>query len=546
MEISQYFKGIKTWWWLIFLCTTLAAAASYLASVQQPRIYKTTTTLLVGQVTQKTEISGGDFALAEQLAESYAQMTSRQPVLQGTVESLGLELSWQDLKSRVYAYSIPRTQLLAIDVQDISPQRAVAIADKVAYQLILQSPTSPKNQRRQERGEFIRDQLDELERRIQTAQDRITEQKAELETALSARQIANLQAEITSLENSINDWQTNYNDLLSFLDGGDTPNQLTVIEPAQLPTAPISPNISMNVMLAAAVGFSLAVGAALLLEYIDNTVKTADDFGTLSTPLANLGVIRHIEGLDYKDKLVSMQDLFSPVTEAYRQIRTNLQYTAVDQPAKTVMVTSASAGEGKTTTAANLAIVMAQAELKTIIVDADLRKPTLHHIFQISNLTGLTDLLSSNHAEFGDQVKETGIENLRVITSGALPPNPSEILGSQRMMKLLQNLKENADVIILDVPPVLAVTDPIVMSTKVDGVVFITKANRTRRDSINQAKQRLDQVGAKILGAVLNEASGKASHYHQYYSRSQQQQASHLSGAAALRRWWQRLLFVSK
>lgn len=546
MDIGQYFKGTKRWWWLILLSTTLAAVASYLASAQQPRIYKTTTTLLVGQVTQKTEFSGGDFALAEQLAESYAQMTSRQPVLQGTVESLGLDLSWQDLKWRVYAYSIPRTQLLAIDVQDVSPQRAVAIADEVAYQLILQSPASPKNQRRQERGEFVRGQLDDLERRIQTSQARIIELKAELETALSARQIADLQSEITSLENLILDWQANYNDLLSFLDGGDTPNQLAIIEPAQLTTTPISPNVLLNVVLAAAVGFSLAVGAALLLEYIDNTMKTADDFGTLSTPLANLGIIRHIEGSDYKDKLISAQDLFSPVTEAYRQIRTNIQFTAIDQPAKSIMVTSAGAGEGKTTTAANLAIVMAQAELKTIIVDADLRKPALHRIFQVSNLTGLTDLLSSNQAELGAQLKETGFENLQVITSGSLPPNPSEILGSQRMVKLLQQLEEMADVIILDAPPVLAVTDPIVISTRVDGVVLVTKANRTRRDSIYQVIQMLDQVGAKILGGVLNQASSKATYYHQYYSRSEQQQASRSSGVATLRRWWQRLLPVSK
>ena len=357
-----------------------------------------------------------------------------------------------------------------------------------------------------------------------------------------------MQSEISGLENLIADWQVNYRNLLGFLEGGDTPNQLTIIEPAQLPYVPISPDVQTNVVLAAAVGFALAFGAALLLEYLDNTVRTSDDLTVPSIGLTNLGTINNIEGVSLNDKLISSLDMFSPITEAYRQIRTNIQFTAIDRPARSIMITSSNPNEGKTTTSANIGIIMAQADLRTIIVDADLRRPSLHKMFQVPNLSGLTDLLSSNDIDVDKQLKDTGIENLKIITSGPLPPNPSEILGSQRMMQMLQHLERIADVIIFDTPPVLTVTDALVLSKRVDGVIIVAKSKNTRRDTLREALERLNQVGAKLLGGILNGASikDKEKHYNQYYSQSEQSGGSdpdrdHIPSA---RRWWQRVLPV--
>jgi non-specific protein-tyrosine kinase len=543
MDLVQYSKGILRWWWLILLSTGIAAAASYYASLQQPRIYQTATTLIVGQVIQKTDLSGSDFQLSEQLAESYAQIAVRQPVLQATVDSLGLDMGWQRLQRQVYAYPIPRTQLLAITVNDISPERAVAIADEIAYQLILQSPGSPENQPKLERSEFVRSQLDDLELRIQRTQSRIKDVQTELESAFSARQIQDLQTEISNLETLVNTWQANYADLLSFLEGGEGPNRLTVIEPAQLSTSPVSPNVAMNVLLAVAVGFVLAVAAAMLLEYIDDTVKTADDLSrTLN--LIPLGSVSRISGKEYKDKLITMHDLFSPEAEAYRLIRTNLQFRAVDQPPKTLMITSPNSNEGKSTTASNLAAITAQTKLRTILIDADLRRPSLHHIFQIPNSGGLTELLSSPEFEVENQLKKTDIENLQVITSGPLPPNPSELLGSKRMAELLDQLEKIADVIILDSSPVLAVTDATVLSKMTDGVILVTLAKRTRRDAVRQALRRFEQVGANVLGAVVNQVSGSRK-YATSYTHSVQARMGQPKLTTS-RRWWQRFLPVFK
>lgn len=201
-------------------------------------------------------------------------------------------------------------------------------------------------------------------------------------------------------------------------------------------------------------------------------------------------------------------------------LRTNLQFMTIDQSIQSMMITSSNPGEGKSVTTSNLGVTMAQADLKTIVIDTDLRRPTLHKAFQVSNLEGLTDLLRSPKADVSTQLKDTGIENLQVITSGPLPPNPSEMLSSQRMVELLQQLREIADVIIFDSPPVLAVTDAAVLSSRVDGVILVTQAKRTRRNAAKQAIEKLDHVGGKILGCVLNQVSGGEDYgQYAYYTR---------------------------
>jgi len=380
-----------------------------------------------------------------------------------------------------------------------------------------------------------------VEQKIQNAEAQKKELEAELETALSARQIQELQSEINDLDSLISGWRDTYLNLLGFLSGGGSPNFLSIIEPAQLPYTPVSPNIKMNVLLAAAVGFVLAVSAALVLEYLDDTVKSTNDL-TSALSLTVLGSITRVKGEGYSDRLIVSQGPFSPMSEAYRLIRTNIQYMAVDQPAQTMMVTSASPGEGKSLTTANLGVVMAQANLRTIIVDTDLRQPVMHKIFRVPNMEGVTDLLRSSDLDINDYLRETGVENLKIITSGPLPPNSAEMIGSRRMADLINRLKSMADVILFDSSPVLAVTDASVLSHRVDGVILVAHAKRTRRDSAKQAVKRLSQVGANILGCVLNQASSSESSYHhsEYYTRSTDRGVAPGTGDGK-RPWWRRL-----
>ncbi len=242
--------------------------------------------------------------------------------------------------------------------------------------------------------------------------------------------------------------------------------------------------------------------------------------------------------------MVAFHDLPSHVSEAYRVIRSNIQFMSVDKPAKTIMVTSPAPGEGKSTTVANLGVVMAQAGLKTIIVDADLRRPVQHKIFQLPNLAGLTDLLCSPELEIDGHLKETGVENLQLMTCGVLPPNPSDLMVSQRMGQVLASLKEMADAVVFDSPPAVAFADAMVLANRVDGVVLVTEAGQTRRDEARRAVRNLQQAGANFFGAVLNRVSQKEGnyHYYQYYTLDRRKPAVQL-GHAQLRHRLQWLAF---
>jgi capsular exopolysaccharide synthesis family protein len=204
--------------------------------------------------------------------------------------------------------------------------------------------------------------------------------------------------------------------------------------------------------------------------------------------------------------LITLTDPRNPAAEAYRRLRTNLTFTALDKPIETLIVTSAAPGEDKSTVLANLAVTMAQGERRTIVVDADLRRPGLHEIFGVSNDQGLTSMIVEATTLDDPPLVDVGVDNLWLVPSGPLPPNPADILGSRRMEQVIAALKARADVILFDAPPVVSVTDAAVLGTKVDGVLLVVCAGRTRREHAQRAKELLERVHVRILGAVLNDA----------------------------------------
>ena len=217
------------------------------------------------------------------------------------------------------------------------------------------------------------------------------------------------------------------------------------------------------------------------------------------------------------DHLITVADPRSPVSEAYRTLRTNLDFSSLDKPIKTMLITSAGPEEGKSTVLANLAVTTAQAGRKVILVDCDLRRPTLHNIFNLKNDVGLTTMVVNDAAMESPPLQDTGVEGLQLVSSGPLPPNPSELLGSRRMEEIIAALLEQADVVLFDAPPVVAVTDAAVLAAKVDGVLLVINAGGTKRDYVRAAKARLEKVKANLLGAVLNNVRFDVS-LHRYYA----------------------------
>jgi len=205
--------------------------------------------------------------------------------------------------------------------------------------------------------------------------------------------------------------------------------------------------------------------------------------------------------------LVTLSDPSSQISESYRTLRMNLQFAALDAELRTLLVTSPGAGEGKSTTLANLAVTMAQVDQRVIIVDADLRRPYLHRLFDIPADQGLTTMMLEDAALENPPLYDTEVPGLRVLSTGTLPPRPADLLGSRRMEAVIHALAEHADMVIFDAPPVLAATDAVILSTKVDGVLLVVSAGETKREHAQQAVERLRKVNANVLGAVLNNAA---------------------------------------
>ncbi|GIO12247.1 tyrosine protein kinase [Cohnella xylanilytica] len=217
-----------------------------------------------------------------------------------------------------------------------------------------------------------------------------------------------------------------------------------------------------------------------------------------------------------KRHLITTVNPRSPVSEAYRSLRTNIDFSSIDEKIQVILVTSAGPGEGKSTTIGNLAVTYAQSERKVVLIDADMRKPTEHHTFEVSNRIGLSSILSQQ-SSLEEALQITNIPNLTVITSGPIPPNPAEMMASKRMESLLEELRNRFDIILIDSPPLLAVTDAQVVSTKCDGVILVMDQGKVKREIAQKAKSGLDKVGAKMLGVVLNNVKHKKNQGYYYY-----------------------------
>ncbi|MCP4416276.1 MAG: polysaccharide biosynthesis tyrosine autokinase [Chloroflexi bacterium] len=548
VELRHYAVIIFKRWWVLLLVLIFTLAIGYGITQQQEPVYKATTSILVGQSLQTTNVSTQDFRTSEELAQTYAALAQRQPVLQGAVETLGLNMRWQQLKGAVSAKLVVNTQLVEITVEAKSPEEARIIGDEIANQLILLSPTALQNQELEETIAFVDERMASLQTKIEEGQARLEDLQAADVSTLSAEEVANLEEEIGTVTGLISEWESNFTQLLNFLDSKQSANYLAIVESAQPSYSPIRPNVQLNMIVTAVIGLALGLVLVFALEHIDDTFKSSDDLGKL-IGLSPLGSIRDLKVESYDDSLITMRQRFSPGSEAYRMIRSNIQFMSVDEPSKSYLVTSAVRGEGKSSIAANLGIVMAQAGHNTIIVDTDLRSPVQSEIFQLQDPKGLTDLLREPELSAVNYLESTQVPGLRVLSSGALPPNPSELVGSQRMKQVMAELNEIADVVIYDSPPAVIVADAAILSGRVDGTVFVIKVGSTRRDVIQQAIFNLRQAEANLFGAVLNRVSKKTLSYYYngyYYKRGASDESAEQAELSQPYRWIKQLPFVKQ
>ena len=491
---------LRRWWWLAIL-TVLGALAGYLFSRQQTPVYQATTTILVGDSIRSTNVDRVDIQVSEALVQTYVEVAQRQPVLQGVVTALNLNGTWQALGRQIQVTLIESTQLIQIVVEASSPEMARRIADEIVNQLILLSPTNSEGSD----NEFNREQLTSLQERIVTGQNRLLEIEDAMSKSISEIELADLQREKSTLNGLLVEWERNYTDMLLVTEPKRNPTQLSVIESAHSNNNPIRPRVQLNTLLGGVLGVIIGLGLIFLLDFLDDTYKSLNDFSQ-SEEVNILGSIRKIKGRKLSDKLVALKHPHSPVTESYRIIRSRIRFKPTDKLTRSIMVTSSMPEEGKSVTAANLAVVFAQANYKTVIVDADLRHPALHELFEVNNEAGLGDLLSSTDLKIEDCVQDTSLKNLKILTSGMPLPDPSERLGSERMKEILDELKSVASIIIVDSAPVLVYADAIVLSGRLDGVIMVIQAGKSTRGAVTQALFDLQNANANLLGSVFNQS----------------------------------------
>ncbi len=509
MELKDLIRPLRKRWWLLVLAPLVAAIVSTLATGQMVPTYQATTTVLVGRAIETSNPTNNDLSLAQQLANTYAEVLRRQPIRTAAMQTLGLTVL-----PDYTVQTVPNTQLIEVVVEDTDPLRAKAVADELVRQLILQSPSS-LNPEEQQRQEFITRQLTELEQGIEETKTEISRKQEELAGLLGAREISDTQDEIFILQQKMSDLRSNYGALLNDSQLGAV-NQISVIEPAELPRRPVDPNRIPIILLNTALGFLLAVAACYLMEYLDDTIHSPEEVQKVTT-LPTLATVPLMPGMKQDAEPVIVRQSLTPAAEAYRVLCTNLEFTSPDQPLKRVLIVSPTISEGKTTTAGNLAAAMAQRGQRVILVDADLRRPTVHTRFRLSNHVGLTTLLRESSVDPESVLFETAVPGLRVLPSGPLPPNPSVLLASQRMKQALAALDAVTDIVIIDSPPVNLASDATVLATLVDGVVMVIKAGSTRRDDAARAMEGLRQVNTHILGAVLTHVRMSQRYYYAYY-----------------------------
>ena len=513
LDLRRYVAVLRRWWWLIIGCALLAAASAYVVSTQLTPVYSASVTLLVHQASTTSTSDYAAILTSERQARTYAEMLTEQPVLEAVVAQSGFDMDWQQLADNVDVELVQDTQLIRLNVEDTDNARAAQAANAIADTFIAQNKAL-QQARYAESLSSVREQMDELSVLIEETQAAID--------SLGVPETTQQEAELSRLETILAGYRTSYIGLLQSyeqmrLTAAQTADNVSVFRQAEVPDLdqPIRPRKTMNTALAGVVGGMLAMGVAFLVEYLDDTVKTPEDISR-ALGLDTLGVIGKLA--KGTEELVAVARPLSPVSEAFRVLRTNIRFSSVDKPIRTLLVTSAGPTEGKSTTAANLAAVMAQAGLKVIVVDADLRRPRLHQMFGIHPRGGLTGSLLEGTMD--GRLQPSQIEGLAVLPAGDRPPNPSELLGSRRLRELLGLLTQHVDVVVIDSPPVLPVTDAAVLAQNVDGVLLVVDAGETRRGIAQHAVESLRQVGANVIGVVLNRVStGKGGYYHyqEYY-----------------------------
>ena len=521
METLEFRQVLKTaWWWRwgILAAMALSLATGFLVTRSMTAIYKSTTTLMVGQFLDRERPTAQDMMAGERLAETYAHLVAREVVLQATVTELGLPTGWRDLAIRVSAAPRARTQLLDITVSDSDPEQARRIADEIASQLIRQSPTGGSIDD-EDHSLFLSDQLARLRTQIGSLQDQLGPLEEGRTKAPTAQQIRKLDDGIASLKVKLSGLRQEYVALFKLQGDREQTNYLSVVESAFTPTRPSSPKLWLNLALSGLGGALLTLLGVFLFDLLDDRYRSAEEVEEdLELPLmATISTIPRQSSEAGGSFLEAGSD--GRAGEEFNLLRANLAFTRFTERSNMILLTSAGPSEGKTVSVSNLGMAIARSGKHVLLVDADLRRFGLTTALGFASSPGLSTLLVDASLKVADVIVPTAIDRLSLLPSGPAPPNPVELLESELMRERVGQLQELADTILIDSPPVLALADAPLLASLSKNVLLIVDSGSTQRRSAKSSKEALAKADAHFLGIILNRhETGLSSHYYDYSS----------------------------
>lgn len=520
MELRKLVAVIWQRLWLIVLATALVTGFSYVFSTTATRIYQAATTIEVNYGADPRSDAYSSVLVGQKAAQTYVEEVRSPQLARDVATALGLNMSPATLLNMVSVEQVRDTQLIKLTVESSNPEMAQAIANKMAELFIAQ--TEAKQQERfQGSKQDLDTQVSGLEKQIGDTQKAIAG-LGDPSDPKNANMPEFARVERARLETMLSNYQIRYAILLTSVEdfrlaATRSEDKLSIFSQAETPRTPVRPVMTVNLALGFVSGLILGLAMALLLEYLDDTAKDPQEI-TSGLGLTMLGVVtRFASSKEARSALVTVSDGKSPSAEAYRVLRTNFQFSALSNPRVAAVITSPGPGEGKTTTLANLGVALAQSHKRVVLVDADLRRPSLQKLFGLSREFGLTDLMLDSNLAVERALLQTETEGLKLLPSGPLPPNPAEILSLPRMAEIMNHLKEQADVVLFDSPPVLSVADGALLAALTGNVILVVAAGETRTGAVAQARDALLRSNTSILGVVLNKLDVERHGYYRYY-----------------------------
>lgn len=522
--ITTLLRALLRWWWLIVVAVALGVGAGFLVRKEQPNIYASKATVLIGQ-----DVREGDFTPNYSLVQAYSVLVRRATVLQPVIDDLALNITPAQLNEMMEISMNLQASLLEITVLDTLPERAALIANRIAQELVNQSrgPAVSEDQA------FVAAQLADIQQQITQLQQRDRELLAEANTLTSAFELTQNLAEREQIRKAVQDLRKMYTDLSQA--AGSTRGQVALFELAVPSFWPVASNRTLDLVIAGVAGGVLAVVTIVLITFFDDRLQwsNAEDTKVLGQPV--LGPLGIVPANKLPLYVVTMPK--SVETEALRQLRAKIMLQTEGGHPRAVTITSYDSGDGKTLTTANLALAFAQSGLRTLVIDGDMRKGDLHELFQLPNVRGLSDLLASK--EPLEQVLpryllDTGYDNLTLMTCGRDTADPAGLLSKPRLAALVHLLTQRYDILLMDSVPTIGGHDAAFLAEASDGVVIVVRAGRTTQSQLKRTLAHLQaSPDIKIMGVVFNrvrlQMTSRYSSGYYYYRHPERVNAERLN-----------------